>query len=156
RTLLAPTSAMRPSTVDDLKDILDQSKMPDGRGFSRTEILLLSSYYELVLKWNPRLHLTTLTQPGAFFERHILESAFSGSLILPAINQVWDLGSGLGVPGMIIAILRPDLSIRLVEAGRNKALFLEETVAALGLRNVTVIESRFEEMDKFSVGSCLM
>ncbi|MGH9428634.1 MAG: RsmG family class I SAM-dependent methyltransferase, partial [Terriglobia bacterium] len=78
-----------PSQVEQLKDILNQSKRWDGKGFSDAEIDLLPSYYDLVLKWNHRLHLTTLTQPQEFFERHILESAFSESLILPVVNQVW-------------------------------------------------------------------
>lgn len=115
----------------------------------------LSVYYELVLKWNKRLHLTTLTQPQEFFERHILESAFSESLILPSVNQVWDLGSGLGVPGMVIAILRPDLDVQLVEASRNKAFFLGETVAHLNLRNVKVVESRFETLESPPEESCI-
>ena len=123
--------------------------------FTETEADLLSKYYELVLKWNKRLHLTTLTQPQVFFERHILESAFSESLILPSVNQVWDLGSGLGVPGMVIAILRPDLVVRLVEASRNKVLFLEEATAHLKLNNVEVIESRFEAIKGVPEESCL-
>ncbi|MCI0665770.1 MAG: class I SAM-dependent methyltransferase, partial [Acidobacteria bacterium] len=126
------------------QDLLRNSGRWDGQGFSEAEIDLLSKYYDLVLKWNKRLHLTTLTQPREFFERHILESAFSESLILPSVNQVWDLGSGLGVPGMVIAILRPDLDVRLVEASRNKALFLEEVDVSLNLKNLRVIESRFE------------
>src|SRR5689334_7164753 len=146
---------MPPSMAEKLKDILNQSKTSDGNRFSQTEIDLMSKYYELVLKWNPRLHLTTLIQPQAFFERHIFESAFSASLLLPSINQIWDLGSGLGAPGMILAILRPDLTIHLVEASRNKALFLEEAAFELGLNNVRVIESRFESIEKIPESSCL-
>jgi 16S rRNA (guanine527-N7)-methyltransferase len=123
--------------------------------FTEAEADLLSEYYELVLKWNKRLHLTTLTQPEEFFERHILESAFSESLILSSVNQVWDLGSGLGVPGMVIAILRPDLSAHMVEASRNKALFLVEAAAHLNLKNVKVIESRFEAIERAPEESCL-
>src|SRR5262245_46339308 len=123
--------------------------------FTEAEADLLSKYYELVLKWNKRLHMTTLTQPQEFFERHILESAFSQSLILPSINQVWDLGSGLGVPGMVIAILRSDLVVRMIEASRNKALFLEEATAHLNLNNVEVIESRFEAIEGAPEESCL-
>jgi 16S rRNA (guanine(527)-N(7))-methyltransferase RsmG len=136
-------------------DLLRKSGRWDGKSFSDSEIDLLSKYYELVLKWNKRLHLTTLTQPQEFFERHILESAFAESLILFSVNQVWDLGSGLGVPGIVIAILRPDLNVRLVEVGHNKALFLEEAAAHLNLKNVKVIESRFEAIEGVPEKSCL-
>jgi 16S rRNA (guanine(527)-N(7))-methyltransferase RsmG len=141
--------------VDQMKDILRNNGRWDGKGFSEAETDLLSKYYELVLKWNKRLHLTTLTPPREFFERHILESAFSESLILPSVNQVWDLGSGLGVPGMVIAILRPDLDVRMVEVSRNKALFLEEVAVRLNLKNVKVIESRFEAIEDVPEKSCL-
>ena len=149
-----------PSDVEQLKNILLTSGRqtiggPHGKGFSETEIDLLSKYYEIVLKWNNRLHLTTLTQPREFFERHILESSFSESLILPSVNQVWDLGSGLGVPGIVIAILRPDLTVHLVESRRNKTLFLEETASYLSLNNVKVIESRFEAIERIPADSCL-
>ena len=123
--------------------------------FTGAEAYLLSKYYELVLKWNKRLHLTTLTQPQDFIERHILESAFSESLILPSVNQVWDLGSGLGVPGMVIAILRSDLVVRMVEASRNKVIFLKEAASHLNLNNVEVIESRFEAIEGVPEESCL-
>lgn len=141
--------------VEQMRDILRKSGRGDEKEFSEAEIDLLSKHYELVLKWNKILHLTTLTQPQDFFERHILESAFSESLILPSVNQVWDLGSGLGVPGMVIAILRPDLAVRLVEVSRNKALFLEEAAVHLNLKNVKVIESRFEAIEGLPEESCL-
>ena len=134
-----------------MKDLL--LNIPES--FTEAEADLLSKYYELAMKWNKRLHLTTLTQPQEFFERHILESAFSESLILPSVNQVWDLGSGLGVPGMVIAILRPDLVVRMVEASRNKVIFLEEATAHLSLNNVEVIESRFEVIEGVPEESCL-
>jgi 16S rRNA (guanine(527)-N(7))-methyltransferase RsmG len=141
--------------VELMKDILRKSRRLNGKGFSEAETDLLSKYYELVLKWNKRLHLTTVTRPLEFFERHIRESAFSESLILPSVNQVWDLGSGLGVPGMVIAILRPDLDVRLVEVSRNKALFLEEAATHLNLKNVKIVESRFEAIEGVPEESCL-
>ncbi|MCI0665447.1 MAG: 16S rRNA (guanine(527)-N(7))-methyltransferase RsmG [Acidobacteria bacterium] len=154
-----------PSDVEQLKNILKNSRGEignrqisrrlHGNRFSEAEIDLVSKYYEFVLKWNNRLHLTTLTQPQEFFDRHILESFFSESLILPSVNQVWDIGSGLGVPGIVIAIARPDLDVYLVEASRNKSLFLEEAAAHLCLKNVKVIESRFEAVEKIPAESCL-
>lgn len=141
--------------AEQISDILHKCKRWDGKEFTGAEADLLSNYYNLALKWNKRLHLTTLIQPQDFFERHILESTFSESLILPAVNQVWDLGSGLGIPGMVIAVLRPDLTVHLVEASRNKAIFLREAAETLGLNNVKVVKSRFETVELFPVRSCL-
>ncbi|MGH9429075.1 MAG: 16S rRNA (guanine(527)-N(7))-methyltransferase RsmG, partial [Terriglobia bacterium] len=102
-----------------------------------------------------RLHLTTLTQPQDFFERHILESTFAESLILPCVRQIWDLGSGLGVPGIVLAVLRPDLTVHLIEASRNKAVFLEEVVGMLPLTNARVVRTRFESLENLPSESCL-
>jgi 16S rRNA G527 N7-methylase RsmG len=57
---------------------------------------------------------------------------------------------------MVIAILRLDLAVRLVEASRNKALFLEEAAVYLNLKNVKVIESRIETIEGVTDGSCLV
>ncbi|MCI0389505.1 MAG: 16S rRNA (guanine(527)-N(7))-methyltransferase RsmG [Acidobacteria bacterium] len=144
-----------PTDIERLIKILETRGRLHEKRFSEAEIDLLSKYYEIVLKWNNRLHLTTLTQPQVFFDRHIFESFFSVPLILPSVNQVWDIGSGLGVPGIVIAIARPDLDVHLVEASRNKSLFLEEAATHLCLKNVKVIESRYEALEKIPAESCL-
>jgi 16S rRNA (guanine527-N7)-methyltransferase len=127
----------------------------NGREFSDKENQQLLAYYQLVLKWNNRLHLTTLTQPEQFFQRHILESVLTASYVIPTVRQIWDLGSGLGIPGIPLAILRPKLSIYLVESSRKKALFLEEVMASLGLANASVITARIESLEKLPDDSCL-
>src|ERR1044071_3066172 len=104
------------SSINLLEKILREKGRFDGAPFSESEIRSLLLYFELVLKWNPRLHLTTLVDPQQFFQFHILESDFAASLLLPSVTRLWDLGSGLGIPGIPIAILRPDLPVHLVEA----------------------------------------
>jgi len=143
------------SQISLLKEILRAGEWWEGRRFSSAETDLLSKHYELTLKWNDRLHLTTLTQPQEFFERHILESTFAESLILPCVHQIWDLGSGLGIPGIVLAVLRPDLTVHLVEASRNKAVFLEEVVGMLPLTNARVVRARFESLENLLPESCL-
>jgi 16S rRNA (guanine(527)-N(7))-methyltransferase RsmG len=138
-----------------LEEILRSSQTWGGERFSQAAVGLLLNYYQLTLKWNDRLHLTTLTQPQAFFERHILESVFAESLLLPEVNQVWDIGSGLGIPGVVIAILRRNLDVHLVEASRKKTVFLEEVADDLQLANVRVVRSRFESLEKLPANSCL-
>lgn len=71
------------------------------------------------------------------------------------VDQVWDIGSGAGVPGLIVAILRSELAVYLVESSRKKALFLEEAVAELNLANVTVINRRVESLENLPESSCM-
>lgn len=123
--------------------------------FSKSQIETFCRYYELVLKWNPLLHLTTLSSPVDFAERHILESAFAVPHLIPPIRQVMDIGSGCGTPGVPIAILRPDLTINLVETSKKKAIFLKEVAGTLGIKNLNVLNQRFEEIRNLSRDFCL-
>ena len=143
------------SDVEQLLSLLRKNSRYQIEGFSDAEIDSLSRYYELVLKWNERLSLTTLTQPSEFLDRHIMESVFAESLILKTVDQVWDIGSGLGVPGIVIAIIRSDLNVNLVEANLKKSIFLDEAAYSLGLKNVRVIKSRFEALEEIPARSCL-
>jgi 16S rRNA (guanine527-N7)-methyltransferase len=141
--------------TEQLEDILRKTEKANGTHFSDRETACLSSYFDLVLKWNARLHLTTLTRPGEFVERHICEAEFAAERILDSIREVWDLGTGLGIPGIPIAILRPDLEVKLVESNRAKSIFLEETASELRLANVEVIRKRIESLDEVPEVACL-
>ncbi len=126
-----------------------------ARRFSDAEIDLFCRYYQLVLKWNDRLHLTTITLPSDFAERHLLESAFALQNITPTIQQVWDIGSGAGIPGIPFAILRPDLSVNLIESNKKKAIFLKEVKFELGIRNLQIVNQRFEEIQEVGCDACI-
>jgi 16S rRNA (guanine(527)-N(7))-methyltransferase RsmG len=132
-----------------LEDLLRKSD------FSESIVQLLSQYYGLVLKWNIRLHLTTLTSPAEFAERHIGESFLAASKIIDPIEEVWDLGTGLGIPGIPIAIFRPDLAVKLVESNRAKAIFLEEAASDLRLSNLNVLRKRIESLDELAEVACI-
>ncbi|MBS1789836.1 MAG: 16S rRNA (guanine(527)-N(7))-methyltransferase RsmG [Acidobacteria bacterium] len=137
-------------------NLLKEKGRSIGIPFTDDEQDRLTRYYRSVLQWNDRLHLTTLTEPFQFFHRHIFESDFAETFIVSSVEEVWDLGSGLGVPGMLLAILRPDLKINLVESKRVKVIFLEDVISTLNLRNVKVIGSRIEEIASFPSNSCLI
>ncbi|GAA3393896.1 16S rRNA (guanine(527)-N(7))-methyltransferase RsmG [Cryptosporangium minutisporangium] len=79
------------------------------------------------------------------WERHLLNCAVVSELF-PADASVVDVGSGAGLPGLVLAIVRPDLRITLLEPLSRRVAFLEETVAALELSSVTVLRGRAEEV----------
>jgi 16S rRNA (guanine527-N7)-methyltransferase len=147
---------VRADTNEQLRQSLASSELFYNRPFSDTEIDIFSIYYRLVLKWNDRLHLTTITSPPEFAERHLLESAFASQNLLPSIQRVWDLGSGVGIPGVPLAILRPDLSITLVESNQKKAIFLKEVRFALGINNLQILNERFEALNKVGENTCVI
>jgi 16S rRNA (guanine527-N7)-methyltransferase len=78
------------------------------------------------------------------WDRHLLNCAVVADLIEPD-SRVVDVGAGAGLPGIVLAVARPDLTVVLVEPLARRATFLEETVSALGLDRATVIRARAEE-----------
>ncbi len=146
---------MYPSPISHLQRILEKGDPLIEWQLSSTEIQKFLLYYQLVLKWNKLLHLTTLTEPLSFAQRHLFESVFMVERLLASIRSVWDIGSGLGIPGLPVAILRPELLVTLVEFNRKKAIFLKEVLDALQLENVKVLQSRFELITDTGSESCL-
>ena len=108
------------------------------------QIAALEAHYELLVRWNKTVNLTTITSLEEAVERHYCESLFLGAH-LPAGNlRVVDVGSGAGFPGFPVAILRPDCAVALVESHQRKAVFLRE--ASRKVANVRVIAKRAEEV----------
>jgi 16S rRNA G527 N7-methylase RsmG len=114
-----------------------------GVVISKTAAQALAAHARAVLAANERLHLTAITQPEAFFERHLGE-AFEGAALVPSTTRgvLLDLGSGNGYPGIPLAFARPRLVPVLAEASPKKASFLREALATAGLASGQVLESR--------------
>lgn len=125
------------------------------RFFNEEEINQLTNYYALVLKWNRILPLTTIIQPNQFLQRHIYESIIVNEHLLSLVTSVWDLGSGVGVPGLVLGILRPHIEVVLVDVHKRKSIFLQEVVDILHLKNVRVVNSRIKELPLLPFRSCI-
>jgi 16S rRNA (guanine527-N7)-methyltransferase len=106
----------------------------------------ISTYIDLLLKWNARINLTAIRDPEEIVERHFGESFFAARFVLQrnSIGTAIDLGSGAGFPGVPFAILVPEVQVTLIEARQKKATFLKELVYSLGLKNVKVFSDRAE------------
>jgi 16S rRNA (guanine527-N7)-methyltransferase len=112
---------------------------------SAGQIAALEEHYQLLVRWNKTVNLTTITSLEEVVERHYGESLFLGAH-LPAGNlRVVDVGSGAGFPGFPVAILRPKCTVTLVESHQRKAVFLRE--ASRKIANVEVIAKRAEDVE---------
>jgi 16S rRNA (guanine527-N7)-methyltransferase len=83
-------------------------------------------------------------ETSRLWERHLLNCAVVAEL-LPEHGELVDIGSGAGLPGIVLALLRPGLHVILLEPLLRRSVFLEECVSALGLKNATVVRSRAED-----------
>ncbi|MGA8054864.1 MAG: 16S rRNA (guanine(527)-N(7))-methyltransferase RsmG, partial [Burkholderiales bacterium] len=102
----------------------------------------LIDYVALLAKWNRTYNLTGIREPSAVVSNHLLDSLS----ILPYIKaaKVLDVGSGAGLPGLVVAIARPEVSVTLLDANNKKAAFLQQAVANLALPNARVVCTRVE------------
>jgi 16S rRNA (guanine527-N7)-methyltransferase len=102
-------------------------------------------YLDLLLKWNARMNLTAVREPGEIVRRHFAECIFAAQQVPSTVKTLLDFGSGGGLPGIPIAICRPKIAVTLSESQGKKAAFLRECVRTLGLR-AEVWDQRVEQM----------
>ena len=107
----------------------------------------LSRFYTAVTEKNQVMNLTAITAPDEFLRKHYLDALWGDeSAQWNQINAALDLGTGAGFPGIPLAIMHPDTCWTLLDATAKKLRFLEETAMMLGLKNVSVLHGRAEEV----------
>lgn len=113
-----------------------------GFAFPQATQARLLQYLALIRKWNQVHNLTAVREPEIMLTRHLLDSL----AILPHIAgpRIVDVGSGAGLPGIPLALVRPDWQVVLLESNHKKAVFLQQVRIELQLENVEVAAERAE------------
>lgn len=105
-----------------------------------------STYLEELVETNAHMNLTAITEPEEIWAKHFLDSAvLLKQLDLPLGASCIDVGTGAGFPGMVLALLRPDLQVTLLDSLQKRVGFLERIAEKLGLANVRCIHARAED-----------
>ena len=124
-----------------------------GLNVSRETFLRLKEYEKLLFKWNAKINLVSRSTLDNFWNRHVLDSAQFLSSVGEKAGKWVDLGSGGGLPGLVVAILSDEVKLVnklfLVEADVRKAVFLKTVCRELGLK-VEVYNNRIEELPPIS------
>lgn len=106
---------------------------------------LLTAYAALIRKWNPAINLVSPMTVAELEHRHIADSLQLSDLAPP--NDTWlDIGSGGGLPAIVVAICEPARHVTLVDSDRRKVTFLQAVIRELGLPNCRAIASRIEAL----------
>ncbi|WP_323792044.1 16S rRNA (guanine(527)-N(7))-methyltransferase RsmG [Nocardioides sp.] len=117
----------------------------EARGVFADRLALAERYAQLLATDGVVRGLIGPREAPRLWERHLLNCAVLEEVIAPEAT-VCDIGSGAGLPGIVLAIARPDLTITLVEPLLRRTTFLEEVVAELGLDRVSVVRSRADAL----------
>lgn len=113
---------------------------------SRETLARLEAYAALILRWTARINLVSRKDagPAEIWNRHILDSLQLLPMLPQGAFRAADLGSGGGLPGLVLAIARPEIGFTLIESDRRKAAFLQTAIAELKLA-ATVLPVRIEQ-----------
>ena len=103
------------------------------------------SYVDLLVKWNQKINLTSEKSSQDIVLRHIFDSLHYAAFISPQ-DEIADIGSGAGFPGIPLKIIYPDLVPILIESQRKRCSFLETVIFQLGLTGTKVINNRAEKI----------
>lgn len=124
-----------------------------GLPFHDEQVTKMIDYLSLLSKWNAVYNLTAVRDPREMVKQHLLDSLSAVHAFKEARN-VLDVGSGGGLPGMVLAICYPDAKIAMIDIVHKKTAFLNQARAELGLSNVSVHTGRVEALQvehKFDV-----
>ncbi|HEY5801262.1 MAG TPA: 16S rRNA (guanine(527)-N(7))-methyltransferase RsmG, partial [Burkholderiaceae bacterium] len=116
-----------------------------GLDLSADQHAKLLAYLALLVKWNSVYNLTAVRDPKAMVIQHLLDSLAAVPAFAGATN-VLDVGAGGGLPGVVLAIARPDMAVSMIDTVHKKTAFLTQVKAELGLANVTVHTMRVEQL----------
>lgn len=141
--MVGPDEPSGNSNVGDVSRGTDLSPPPLARQIFGAELAQVAHYVELLADAGIHRGLIGPREVPRLWERHVLNCAVLTDLV-PHRHSVIDVGSGAGLPGVVMAIRRPDVRLTLVEPLLRRARFLNEVVDELGLRNVRVVRERAE------------
>lgn len=106
----------------------------------------LNKYYNLLIEWNEKINLTSITKKEDVYLKHFYDSlTLNKSIDLNSVSTLCDIGTGAGFPGLVLKIMFPHLKITLLDSLNKRTEFLKLVITELNLTDIEVINSRAEE-----------
>ena len=131
--------------------IKEQQVLCEGAGLmqislSSKQIGQLLRYLSLILKWNRTYNLSAIRDPIESVKKHLLDSLSIIPYLKP--GRLLDVGSGAGLPGIVISIMLPEIEVSVLDSVGKKCRFMQVVKTELELENLTIINSRVESFEK--------
>jgi len=128
-----------------VKHAITQALAANELEVDEEKLAALARYAEYLLEWNEKINLISRQSAGDFAVQHIADSVLAARM-LPQVKTLVDLGSGGGLPGIVIAILYPKLEVTLAETKEKKIKYLRSCAQSLNLQNVRVLDAARETL----------
>ena len=113
---------------------------------------LLKKYSRFLLEYNEHTNLTSIKEEQEVFIKHFYDSLTLTKLIdLDTLNEVLDIGTGAGFPGIVLKIFYPNIKLTLLDSNNKKTTFLKQLVDYLDIKNVQIINDRAENLTKTKI-----
>ena len=120
-----------------------------GINITEEQINLLDKFYNLLIEWNEKINLTTITDYEEVYLKHFYDSlTLVKDVNLNEDISLCDVGSGAGFPGIVLKICFPNLKITLVDSLQKRVNYLNEIIDELGLKEICAIHSRMEDFSR--------
>lgn len=136
-----------------IKEILVSGIDELGLAIADEQVNLFTNFMDLMLDWNKKINLTTITEPTEIVIKHFIDSLTPLVFVEKYglnLSKALDLGTGGGFPGIPLKIMRPEMSLVLVDSLNKRISYLEKVIDQLALTGVLPIHLRAEEMGKNS------
>jgi 16S rRNA (guanine527-N7)-methyltransferase len=149
-----PAANTTPAHHSDHRQVLEQALPALGLTLDAAQVTALLDYLALIQKWTKVYNLTAVRDPAEMLTHHLLDSLAALApldrqlkvLQNPAPIRLLDVGSGAGLPGIVIAICRPDITVHCVDTVAKKAAFIQQVAVSLKLPNLRGLHARVESL----------
>ena len=131
--------------MSEIKKLLCEGAKTMDVSLTDEQVRQLLDYHALINKWNKVYNLSAIRDPLESIKKHFLDSFSILEFIKPGL--LLDVGSGAGLPGIIIAIMKPKTNVFVIDSVGKKCRFMQTVKTELGLENLTVINSRVESFN---------
>lgn len=139
--------------TETFKTVLEEGLEGLKLTLSETQKAQLYRYYELLVEKNKVMNLTTITEEAEFVQKHIIDSlaiVHAGEAVTDILSagdiDVIDVGTGAGLPGMVLKICYPNIRLTLFDSLKKRLKFLDEVIAALALSGIETLHGRAEDI----------
>lgn len=128
----------------EIKNLLKLGAKELGVCIQEREIALFLKYLEELKEWNKKINLTAIKDDKDIIIRHFLDSLILAPF-LESCNNLLDIGSGAGFPGIPLKIVMPELKVALLDSNNKKVSFMSHIIRVLGLKDIEAVYARAED-----------